>query len=76
MIKAKQLTDSDSLVYMGGCAMNSKTNKDIVEPMWKYIWSLPNPGDESSGIGAVLYHTKHRVSDHQWNSVKHITIKV
>jgi carbamoyltransferase len=76
MIKAKQLTDSDSLVYMGGCAMNSKTNKDIVEPMWKYIWSLPNPGDESSGIGAVLYHTKHRASDHQWNLVKHITIKV
>jgi carbamoyltransferase len=76
MIKAKQLTDADSLVYMGGCAMNSKTNKDIVEPMWKYIWSLPNPGDESSGIGSVLYHTKNRIRNYQWNSVKHITIKL
>lgn len=76
MYKARELTESDSLVYMGGCAMNSRANKEIVEPMWKYIWSLPDPGDPSSSIGAVLYHTKNRVLDHQWNLVKHITIKV
>jgi carbamoyltransferase len=65
MEKAKELTGSDCLVYMGGCAMNSKANKIVVEPKFKYIWSLPNPGDASSSLGAILYHTKHRI---QWDS--------
>ena len=65
MEKAKELTGSDRLVYMGGCAMNSKANKIVVEPKFKYIWSLPNPGDASSSLGAILYHTKHRI---QWDS--------
>lgn len=73
--KAQQLTGADCLVYMGGCAMNSKSNKQVVEPMWKYIWSLPMPGDPSSAIGAVLYHTKHRVWDYKWDPVKHIEIR-
>jgi len=75
MSKAKELTNADSLVYMGGCAMNSKTNQTIVEPMWKYRWSLPQPGDPSSSIGAVLYHTKNRV---RWDGslAKHLTINV
>lgn len=76
MAKARELTGADSLVYMGGCAMNSTTNQKIVEPAWKYIWSLPNPGDPSSSIGAVLYHTKQRVRDFTWDPVKHIEIKV
>ncbi len=73
---AKQLTGADCLVYMGGCAMNSKANKKIVEPMWKYRWSLPQPGDPSSSVGAVLYHTKQR--EWQWNFgvVKHMEISV
>jgi len=75
MTLAKKLTGADSLVYMGGCAMNSITNQKIVEPNWKYIWSLPNPGDPSSSIGAVLYHTKDRVRDFKWDPVKHIEIK-
>ena len=75
MNKAKELTGSDCLVYMGGCAMNSKANKIVVEPMFKYIWSLPNPGDPSSSIGAVLYHTKHRVQQYL-GVVKHIEIRV
>jgi carbamoyltransferase len=75
MNKAKELTGSDCLVYMGGCAMNSKANKIVVEPMFKYIWSLPNPGDPSSSIGAVLYHTKHRVRQ-DLGVVKHIEIRV
>jgi len=75
MLKARQLIDTDSLVYMGGCAMNSKANKYIVKG-WNHVWSLPNPGDPSSSIGAVLYHTKQRVWDYRWDPVKHIEIKV
>jgi carbamoyltransferase len=75
MNKAKALTNTDCLVYMGGCAMNSKANKAVVEPKFKYIWSLPNPGDPSSSIGAVLYHTKQRVQQ-EWSPVKHIAICV
>jgi carbamoyltransferase len=72
MKSAKGLTGSENLVYMGGCAMNTKANK-IVEQNWDRIWSLPNPGDASSSIGAVLYHTKQRIR-HNWDSVKHIEI--
>ena len=76
MEKAKELTGSYCLVYMGGCAMNSKANKIVVEPKFKYIWSLPNPGDPSSSIGAVLYHTKQRVWDYNFGVAKHISIKI
>jgi carbamoyltransferase len=76
MLKAKELTNANSLVYMGGCAMNSTTNKKVVEPNWKYIWSLPNPGDPSSSVGAVLYRTKQRVWDFKWDPVRHIEIKI
>ena len=75
MKKAKELTNADCLVYMGGCAMNSRANQRIVEPKFKYRWSLPQPGDPSSSIGAVLYHTKQRV----WQDlgpVKHLDINV
>ena len=73
---ACSLTGADSLVYMGGCAMNSAANKKVVEPKFEYIWSLPQPGDPSSAIGAVLYHTKQREWNWQWDTVKHIEIKV
>lgn len=76
MNKAKELTGADCLVYMGGCAMNSKANKTVVEPKFKYIWSLSNPGDPSSSIGAVLYHTKQRVWDYNFGVAKHISIKI
>jgi carbamoyltransferase len=76
MDKAKELTNADCLVYMGGCAMNSKANKKVVEPMWKHIWSLPNPGDPSSSIGAVLYHTKQREWKYDFGVAKHISIKI
>jgi carbamoyltransferase len=76
MKKAKELTNADCLVYMGGCAMNSKTNRTIVEPMWPYRWTLPNPGDPSSSIGAVLYHTKQRVWDYNFGVAKHLEISV
>jgi predicted NodU family carbamoyl transferase len=75
MLMARRLTSSDCLVYMGGCAMNSKYNKQLLD-QWKCVWSLPNPGDPSSSIGAVLYHTKQRVWDHNFGVVKHLEISV
>jgi carbamoyltransferase len=75
MLKARQLIDTDFLVYMGGCAMNSKSNEYEVKA-WKHVWSLPNPGDPSSAIGAVLYHTKNRVWDYNFGTVKHIKISI
>ena len=76
MYNARSLIDTDCLVYMGGCAMNSRANQTQVEPKFKYIWSLPDPGDPSSSIGAVLYHTKQRLWNYNWDPVKHIAIKV
>ena len=76
MRKAKELTGADCLVYMGGCAMNSQANKKVVEPKFNYLWSLAQPGDPSSSIGAVLYHTKHRVWNRDLGVVKHIKISV
>ena len=76
MRTAKQLTGADCLVYMGGCAMNSRANKNEVEPVFKHIWSLPNPGDPSSSIGAVAFHNRQRIWKWQWSDCKHITIKV
>jgi carbamoyltransferase len=74
MYKAKQLIKTNNLVYMGGCAMNSRANKQVVK-QFSYTWSLPNPGDPSSAMGAVLYHTKQRIQ-HNFGLVKHIEIKV
>lgn len=73
MAEAQKLTKSHNLVYMGGCAMNSQAN-NLFENNWDGIWSLPNPGDPSSSIGAVLYHTKDRI---KWDGplAKHIKIK-
>ncbi len=73
MAEAQSLTNSHNLVYMGGCAMNSQANS-LFEKNWDGIWSLPNPGDPSSSIGAVLYHTKDRI---KWEGplAKHIKIK-
>jgi carbamoyltransferase len=76
MMKAQQLTGSDCLVYMGGCAMNSAANKNEVEPRFKYRWSLPNPGDPSSSVGAVLYHTKQREWRWKFGVVNHLEINV
>ena len=76
MMQARKLVNTDCLVYMGGCAMNSDANKRFVEPAFKYRWTLPNPGDPSSSIGAVLYHTKQRVQNQRWDPVKHIAINV
>lgn len=72
---AKRLTGSRNLVYMGGCAMNSKYNQRLHE-RWDRVWSLPNPGDPSSSLGAVLYHTKQRIEIRNLGVVKHLKISV
>lgn len=71
--RAKFLTKSENLVYMGGCALNTKFN-DMLPPFWKGLWSLPNPGDASSSLGAILYNKKMRV---RWEKefATHIKIK-
>lgn len=76
MLEARKLVNTDCLVYMGGCAMNSDANKRFVEPAFKYRWSLPNPGDPSSAVGAVAYHTKQQITKFDWAPVKHIAINI
>lgn len=60
MTKAKELNRCDNLVYMGGCAMNSRCNL-IVDSVWNSRWTLPVPGDSSSAIGAALYFQNSRI---------------
>lgn len=76
MTMARSAVGTDTLVYMGGCAMNDLANKKIIEPLFKYRWTLPNPGDPSSCIGAVLYHTKQRAWNYDFGVVKHLEISV
>jgi carbamoyltransferase len=75
MSMAQRITGSDNLVYMGGCAMNSQYNRRL-QQRWQGVWSLPQPGDPSSSIGAVLYHTQKRVTDYDFGVVKHLEISV
>lgn len=75
MMIAKNLTGQDNLVYMGGCAMNSRYNHRLPN-RWNRIWSLPNPGDPSSSLGAILYHSQQRVSADIMGVVKHLEIRV
>lgn len=57
---ARYFIDSDNLVFMGGCAMNRGARKMID---YAKVWSLPNPGDPSSSIGAVAYHIQQKVKE-------------
>ena len=75
MAMAQAMTGSDSLVYMGGCAMNSLYNRRLPE-RWRRVWSLPQPGDPSSSIGAVLYQTQKRIADYDFGVAKHLEIRV
>lgn len=73
MAKARELINTDCLIYMGGCAMNSKYNKRLAN-RWKYIWSLPFPGDAGSAVGAVLAKKQIRI-EYPGQTVKHLEIK-
>jgi len=52
MQMAKQLTGKTNLVFMGGCALNSKANT-LLWNIFKDIWIMPNPGDAGSSLGAA-----------------------
>ena len=56
---AKAKTGKENLVFMGGCALNSKANTSL----WKIfsdIWIMPNPGDAGSSLGAAAaLHGRH-----------------
>lgn len=74
MMVAKNITGHDSLVYMGGCAMNSRYNRKL-DQRWSKIWSLANPGDAASSLGAVLYHSRQHIQV-DLGLVKHLEIVV
>jgi carbamoyltransferase len=45
-------TNKYNLVFMGGCALNSKANTLLWE-LFDDIWIMPNPGDAGSSLGAA-----------------------
>ena len=49
---AKNLSKKDNLVFMGGCALNSKANT-VLWNIFKDVWIMPNPGDAGSSLGAA-----------------------
>lgn len=52
MYIARQELDSPNLVFMGGCALNSKANTLLWE-IFHNVWIMPNPGDAGSSLGAA-----------------------
>ena len=52
MHKAKELTGSNNLVYMGGVALNCVANSKLGD-IFDNIWIMPNPGDAGSSLGAA-----------------------
>jgi carbamoyltransferase len=58
MIYAKKKTGKSNLVFMGGCALNSKANTELWD-IFDDIWIMPNPGDAGSSLGAAAaFHQK------------------
>lgn len=45
-------TNKYNLIFMGGCALNSKANTLLWE-LFDDIWIMPNPGDAGSSLGAA-----------------------
>ena len=73
MSLARSYSKVDNLVYMGGCAMNSKYNTRLND-QWNGVWSLPDPGDGSSAIGAALLTANTRINC-DLGVVKHLKIQ-
>ncbi len=49
---ARQKYSSSNLVFMGGCALNSKANTLLLD-IFPNVWIMPNPGDAGSALGAA-----------------------
>ena len=63
MYIARQELDSSNLVFMGGCALNSKANTMLWD-IFSDVWIMPNPGDAGSSLGSALaLRGKHIVWD-------------
>jgi carbamoyltransferase len=45
-------TKKQNLVFMGGCALNSKANT-LLWDLFDDVWIMPNPGDAGSSLGAA-----------------------
>lgn len=52
MRKARDLSGSDNLVYMGGVALNCSANR-LLGNYFDNIWIMPCPGDAGSSLGAA-----------------------
>lgn len=52
MFIMRQELSSKNLVFMGGCALNSKANTLLWE-IFHDVWIMPNPGDAGSSLGAA-----------------------
>jgi carbamoyltransferase len=53
MQRARSMTGSDNLVYMGGVALNCVANARVLTPHFDNVWIMPNPGDAGSSLGAA-----------------------
>ena len=55
---AKEYTQSNNLVFMGGCALNCVANARLYD-LYQNVHIMPNPGDAGSSLGAAaLYYYK------------------
>lgn len=61
MQRARRLTNSPNLVYMGGVALNCVANRRLGE-VFDRIWIMPNPGDAGSSLGAAALSYGGRLS--------------
>ena len=52
---AKEITESNNLVYMGGVALNCVANSKLFDT-FNNIFIMPNPGDCGSSLGAAALH--------------------
>jgi carbamoyltransferase len=60
MNQARQLVNSDNLVYMGGVALNCVANSKLGQ-IYDKIWIMPNPGDAGSSLGAAALAYRKRL---------------
>ena len=52
MRRARGITGSENLVFMGGVALNCVANQRLGQ-IFDRIWIMPNPGDAGSSLGAA-----------------------
>jgi len=61
VILATELTNSNNLVLMGGCALNCSANH-ITKKYFKNVWIMPNPGDAGSSLGAIAANNRQKLN--------------